>query len=261
MTQLRLDRPDGTTLIADVRDGHGTPVVLVHGVLSDADSWRPVADKIDLPNPVITMNRRGRAPSGPLGEGYSLRTELDDLHHVLDSIGEPAVLFGHSYGGLIAQELAVERRDLRALVLYEPVVRPFGRECQVRIREAIQRGDLDGALEIVSVDISRLSPADVAELRESEHWQLLRPLAAAVGEELRAIDEHEPSFDEYAGFDVPVTLLLGDRNDGIPPYGTAFAEVAEAVPQAKVVHLRDQGHLAHVEGPEAIAAEISAAVP
>lgn len=261
VNELRFDRPDGIELIANMRAGEGTPLVLVHGALADADAWQQVVDAIELPNPVIVLNRRGRAPSGPLGDGYSLRTEIDDLHHVLDSLGEPAVLFGHSYGGLVAQEAATERNDVRALVLYEPVVRPFGRETLAKLREAVQRGDLDAALEIVNVDIARVPAADVAELRASELWSSLRLLTPAAVEELAVIDDHEPGFEGYGAVEAPTTLILGGRNDGIPPYGTAFDAVAGAMPQAKVVRLDGQGHLAHVEGPGELAAEISTAIP
>jgi len=104
---------DGTTLIAERRDGDGAPLVIVPGVMSDAQTWRAVVDALPLPNPVLVLNRRGRLPSGPLGVGYSVRTEIDDLHHVLDVIDEDVELFGWSYGGLIALEAATERQGLR----------------------------------------------------------------------------------------------------------------------------------------------------
>lgn len=261
MTELQFDRPDGTKLIANRRSGKGTPLVLVHGVLADADAWQQVVDAIKLPNPVITLNRRGRTPSGPLGNGYSLRTEIDDLHHVLDSLDEPAVLFGHSYGGLIAQEVATERDELLALALYEPVVHPFGREFLPELTEATRHGDLDTALEIVNVGISRFPAENVAKLRASEQWALLRPLAAAVSEEIRAINDHRPNFERYTAIKIPTILLLGDRNDGIPPYGTVFDSVAKAMPHADFVNLPGHGHLAHIDGPEELASQISMTIP
>lgn len=49
-----------TRLSAEVRPGHGTPVVIVPGIMADAATWRPVVAHIDLPNPVVTLNRRSR---------------------------------------------------------------------------------------------------------------------------------------------------------------------------------------------------------
>jgi len=85
---MQFDRA-GTTLVAERRDGDGPPLVVVPGMMADAASWRPVTDHLAAPGPVVVLNRRGRAHSGPLGEGYSVRTEIDDLHHVLDPSASP----------------------------------------------------------------------------------------------------------------------------------------------------------------------------
>ncbi|WP_435123001.1 alpha/beta fold hydrolase, partial [Amycolatopsis thermoflava] len=257
MEILRFDR-DGTMLTAERRDGDGPPVVVVPGVMADAASWRPVVDALSLPNPVVVLNRRGRAPSGPLGDGYSLRTEIDDLHRVLDALGGDVELFGWSYGGLIALETAVQRRDLRSVVAYEPVSSPFGVHALEPLRAA--EGDLDRAVEIVNRDVSGFSAEYVAALRESPVWPVLRPLAHPLAAELAALNAHEPAFDRYRDLDVPVTLLLGELNAGAEPYGTAFEAFERALPQARRVVLPGQGHLAHAQGPEVLAKHLAAAI-
>lgn len=259
MRSLRFERA-GTTLTALVRDGAGAPVVLLPGVLADAESWRPVVDHLHLPNPVVVLNRRGRAGSGPLGPGYSVRTEIDDLHEVLDTLGADASLFGWSYGALIALEAAVERTDLRSLALYEPVAHPFGAEWVAPLREAVGRGDLDRAVEIVNRDVSGFPAEYVARLRQSPAWQTLLPLAAPVGEELAAINAHSPVLGRYPSLDVPVTLMVGELSEGRLPYGKPYAMFAGALPQAKMSRLTGQGHLAHVTGPDLLAKHITDAV-
>ncbi|WP_245658736.1 alpha/beta fold hydrolase [Nocardia nova] len=54
----------GTELTAEIVDGDGPPLVIVPGVMSDAATWRPVVERLGLSNPVVTINRRGRLPSG-----------------------------------------------------------------------------------------------------------------------------------------------------------------------------------------------------
>ncbi|MEV5648633.1 alpha/beta hydrolase [Nocardia sp. NPDC052254] len=227
--------------------------------MSDAATWRPVADAIALPNPVVTINRRGRTPSGPLGDDYSLRTEIEDLHHVLDSLGTPADLFGWSYGGLIALEVAVDRPELRSLTAYEPVCAPFAPAAIPAVRAAIERGDPDGAVRLVNTDVSGFSAEYVEALRQSPVWEVLRPLTAPLADELAAIDAHIPSWDRYRTPASPVTLLLGELNPGGEPYGAAFDRIAAALPQARVELLPGQGHLAHAEAPELLADRIAAA--
>lgn len=258
MRSVRFGR-DETVLSALVRDGDGPPLVMLPGVMADAETWRAVADAVDLPNPVVVVNRRGRAPSGPLGPSYSVRTEVDDLVHVLGGLGGEAHVFGWSYGALIALEAAAGARP-RSLTLYEPVARPFAASALPSLREAADRGDLDRAVEIVNIDVSGFSPGYVAELRRSPVWDVLRPLAAPLADELAALNDHEPSTDAYAAIDVPVTLLLGEENRDAPPYGTAFAEFERALPRARVVSLPGQGHLAHAQAPELLAHAIGDAV-
>ncbi|WP_051755094.1 alpha/beta hydrolase [Nocardia sp. NRRL WC-3656] len=122
--------------------------------MSDAATWRPVVERLGLPNPVVTINRRGRVPSGPLGADYSVRTEIDDLHHILDALGAAVELFGWSYGGLIALEAACERSDLRSVIAYEPVSAPFAPAAIPALRVAVNRGDLDAAVRLVNTDVS-----------------------------------------------------------------------------------------------------------
>ncbi|HEX2133653.1 MAG TPA: alpha/beta hydrolase [Actinophytocola sp.] len=259
MRTVRFDR-DGTVLIAEQWDGDGPPLVIVPGAMSDAQTWRAVVGSLALPNPVIVLNRRGRVPSGPLGAGYSVRTEIDDLHHVLDTLSEDVDLFGWSYGGLIALEVATERRDLRSVVAYEPVSSPFGPDAIEPLRTALDRGDLDHAVEIVNHTVSGFSAEYVAALRENPVWPVLRPLAHPLADELAALNSHRPALSRYRDINAPVTLLLGELNEGRSPYGTAFDAIAHALPQARLIHLPGQGHLAHAEAPDVLAKHLTDAI-
>lgn len=252
-------RRAGTTLSHRVRAGTGTPLVLTPGVMADAATWQSVADAIALPNPVITLNRRGRVPSGPLGGGYSVGVEVDDLRHLIDQTG-PVHLFGWSYGALIALEAALDNPGIASLVAYEPVAAPFAAETVRPIRAAIAAGDLDRAVELVNTDVSGFSADYVADLRRSPAWSVLRSLAEPLGEELAAINSYTPALDRYRDLQMPVTLILGALNEGVAPYGTAFAPFAAALPRANLVRLADQGHLAHADAPADLARAITSAV-
>ncbi|PSR61200.1 alpha/beta hydrolase [Nocardia sp. MDA0666] len=250
----------GTVLTAEIVDGDGPPLVIVPGVMSDAAAWRPVVERLGLPNPVVTINRRGREPSGPLGQDYSVRTEVDDLHHILDTLGGAVELFGWSYGGLIALEAACERSDLRSLIAYEPVSAPFAPAAIPALRAAVDRGDLDAAVRLVNTDVSGFSAEYVAALRESPAWAVLRPLAAPLPTELAAVNAYPADLQRYRALTVPVILLLGELNANAEPYGTAFGRIAEALPQARIDLLPGQGHLAHAQAPHLLARHIADAV-
>jgi pimeloyl-ACP methyl ester carboxylesterase len=115
-------------------------------------------------------------------------------------------------------------------------------------------------VEIVNTTVSGFSSEYVAALREDPVWHVLRPLAAPLAEELTAINNYHPRFERYRELDIPVTLLLGELNEGAAPYGTAFVPFAEALPQARVVRIPGEGHLAHAQAPRLLATYISEAV-
>jgi pimeloyl-ACP methyl ester carboxylesterase len=70
---------------------------------------------------------------------------------VVDSLGEPVNLLGHSYGALCALEAALLTRNIHKLVLYDPGIEVAGEE--VYPHEVIERleallgaGDRDGVV-------------------------------------------------------------------------------------------------------------------
>ncbi|MFD0151225.1 alpha/beta fold hydrolase [Streptomyces sp. NPDC055721] len=264
---LKCVEREGVTLTLTRRAGSGRPVLIVPGVMADAAGWQPVVDALDVAGPVYVLNRRGRRPSGALGPDYTLRTEIDDVVHVLDAIvaaegtGQGVDLFGWSFGGLVALESAAQRLEaVHSLTLYEPVVRPFGHHAIEALQRAAAADDLDRAVEIVNRDVSGFTAEYVARLRRSDAWEVLRPLAAPLARELTALNEHPTELEALGALDVPVTLLLGAANEGVPPYGDVFARIASALPRASVVVMPGQGHLAHVQDPESLARHIGQAL-
>jgi alpha-beta hydrolase superfamily lysophospholipase len=89
---------DGTTLSARV-SGRGSPLVLVHGTTGSKESWALVERGLAGSHTVWSYDRRGRGDSADDPARYALEREVDDLVAVLDDLGEPAHLLGHSFGG------------------------------------------------------------------------------------------------------------------------------------------------------------------
>lgn len=259
MKSRHIDR-DGIRLHALWQAGTGTPLVVAPGVMTDAKGWRRVVVAVDRPEPVLILNRRGRAPSGPLGNNYGVETEVLDLLAWLEWLDEPVRLFGWSYGALVAIEAATRTAAVRHVIAYDPVLRPFGAAAVPTLRAAITAGDLDRAVEVVNLDVSKYSPEHVAALRATPAWASLRLWAAPVAEELAALNAFKPDPERWAALDMPIDLVAGEYSRDGEPYGTAFTAVERMLPGATVHVLPGQGHLAHVEGPEMLGHLVSGIV-
>lgn len=101
-----------------VEAGSGTPVVLEAGAMSPVAGFAAVFKGLVPDCRVIAYDRAGYGMSDP--SPLSLDLQVGDLIAVLEQVG-PAVVVGHSWGGLLAQLATWDRPDLvSGLVLLDP---------------------------------------------------------------------------------------------------------------------------------------------
>jgi pimeloyl-ACP methyl ester carboxylesterase len=106
-----------------IQRGSGTPVVLVHGQLSDYRFWKAVIEAASDRHLVVAYSRRYFFPN-PSSDSlprFGDSTDVPDLIAFIEALGiSPVHLVGHSSGGHAALLVAIERPDLvRSLVLAE----------------------------------------------------------------------------------------------------------------------------------------------
>jgi pimeloyl-ACP methyl ester carboxylesterase len=88
----------------------GEPVVLIHGAFI-ADAFRPLCAEPALNDlhRLISYRRRGYGGSGPLAAAASVADQADDCRRLLAHLNvRQAHVVGHSYGGIIALQLALD---------------------------------------------------------------------------------------------------------------------------------------------------------
>jgi pimeloyl-ACP methyl ester carboxylesterase len=122
-----LPLPSGGALHLDGPES-GIPLLFIHGVAGAAWSWEPQAQAFDDTYRCGRFEARGHGDATAV-EDAGLAEYFADAHEALSELcrGGPAVLAGHSMGGLLAMALAAERpADVRALILVEPVYNPEG---------------------------------------------------------------------------------------------------------------------------------------
>ena len=102
---------DGVSLHARVWGGGGTPVVLLHGLASNARIWDGVAPLLAGAGlRVAALDQRGHGESEQPAAGYDFATVCRDLEAALLALGvERPVLAGHSWGANVALQYAAER--------------------------------------------------------------------------------------------------------------------------------------------------------
>lgn len=91
--------------------GAGPPIVLLHGLMGRASTWRPVAGWLTRYGRVVGLDARGHGASPHRGGGWRTEDFAADAAALVERLG-PAVVIGHSMGGLHALTLAATRPEL-----------------------------------------------------------------------------------------------------------------------------------------------------
>ena len=98
-------------------DHPGTPVLLVHGLASNARLWDGVAEQLAAAgHPVAAVDQRGHGRSDKPDSGYDFATLTDDLLAVLDKLGwqdgdRTPWLAGQSWGASVVLEVAARHPE------------------------------------------------------------------------------------------------------------------------------------------------------
>lgn len=246
--------PDGVQLAVDV-DGRGPGLVMVHGAGSARWAFDLVRPLLERRFTVWALDRRGRGDSAD-GDGYALEREFEDVVAVVEAAGEGAVLFGHSYGAMVAAGAAGRLGGLRRLALYEP---PMGgvladEEWIARFEARLAAGEPGEAVRGFLHDVGGYSHVEIDRMEGTPAWDWRLAAAPTVPRELRAeraLSTGELGLDRL---DLRSLLLMGSESPAWARRSTdAFAA---AIPAVEVRILQGHGHGAAVSGPELLAAEL-----
>jgi pimeloyl-ACP methyl ester carboxylesterase len=247
---------DGTP-IACFKSGSGPPIVLVHGTTADHSRWAPILPALEKHFSVYACDRRGRGVSGDAPD-YTIEREFDDVAAVIDGIGGPVDVLGHSYGAICSLEGAARARNMRRLVLYEPPI-PAGVPIYPpgiidRLQALLDAGDRDGVVSTFMSEVPRVPPNELALMKALPAWQSRVSAAHTIVRELRADERYTFDASRVQNVRAPTLLLLGGASP--PFFKAAIDRVHAALPQSRIVVLPGQTHVAIDTVPDLFAREV-----
>ncbi len=255
------------------------PVLLVHGLASNAEMWDGVAELLSAAgHPVVAVDQRGHGRSAELNPalttGYTTADCAQDLVQLTTALGwtgsQAPILAGQSWGGNVV--LAAARRCAAGLVLVDGGWLDLGRrfasfaDCwrvlapprldglsydELRFRMTLEHADWPAAGRAGSLaNLLRTDTGGVrAILRREYHREILHSMWA-----------HSPTVDYptlVAGQHPQLpTLLLPAGDAQSAQSGPEVEELLAAVPHAQVRWLAGAHHDLHAQHPEHVATNL-----
>jgi pimeloyl-ACP methyl ester carboxylesterase len=251
-----------------VKQGSGTPVVMIHGVAASLHDWDDLIPELTRDGYAayaLDLLGHGDSPK-PKSRAYQIEWLFDHFVRWITSLQltEPAVLIGHSLGGYIALEYA--RRFsawTRSLVL----VNPFYSRLQLPplLRRSYSNRNLRGIIAektpqwmfraIVDVTSRAMGHSAGALHSLPEHiraqtaldYTRTAPGVYNIPSVLANLTEHLPSIS------LPTLVVWGDRDQTLAP--ESFPRLLHALPRAQGRSIC-AGHVPHQSNAE----EFNAAV-
>lgn len=226
-------------------------ILLVHGAFAESSSWDGVTTRL------VAKGYTVIAVAIPL---RSVKSDANYLDSLIDSIGGPVVLVGHSYGGNVISNAGMNKGAIKALV-YVAGVAPEVGESAASLGEKFAGGTLGPSLApaVVLADGSK----DLYIRQDKYHEQFAADVSAREAQLMattqRPITEAalgEPS-TSAAWKAIPSWFIYGSLDRNIPAKLHAF--MARRAGAKEIVEVQGASHAVLVSHPDAVAKMIDEA--
>jgi len=227
-------------------------LVLLHGFTQTRQSWRRTVQALEGRYRALTPDLPGHGQSSGRPASFAAATAY------IRAL-EPDILAGYSMGGRIALHAAFTLKPRRlVLVGASPGIQDANERAQRK------RSDDALAARIEQIGIEAFATEWGAQplfegqperVRAAAYADRLRNTPHGLANALRGLGTGvmEPLWDRLGELDLPVTLIVGERDEKF----RAIAErMRERLPQAELTIVPGAGHAAQLERPELVAAAV-----
>jgi pimeloyl-ACP methyl ester carboxylesterase len=237
---------DSTTIAFD-QSGQGPALILVAGAMN-ARANSSLAARLAQHFSVFAYDRRGRGESGDTLPYAALR-EIEDIDALISAAGGSAFLFGHSSGGALALEAALQLggEKVKKLAIYEvpynddPEFQRAWRVYLQQLSELLEAGRRGDAVALFMQYVGM--PAEQIEgMRHSPSWPALEAIAPTLAYDHAAILGEDVSVPVERAAQVRVPTLLINGSASFPFMYETARTLSQAIPHAQLRTLEGQDH-------------------
>jgi pimeloyl-ACP methyl ester carboxylesterase len=262
-----------------IDDGVGSPVIFIHGSISDYRTWENQMEPFAKQFHVIAYSRRYHYPNNSVEDysDYTYPQHAKDLAAFIKALDVGTVnLIGSSYGAYVALLTAINNPDLvKTLVLGEPPVIPllvsnvdnplqallllvrdfstgksflkFGTKAMNPAKKQLRKGNIKEGIRLFANGV--LGEGGYEQLPEDAKVSMMDNATALKAEMLGPGFPDE--FPKKEAMKLPVTTLLAYGEKSPKFFHSISDKLFNLLPNGQQVVIPDASHDMHGENPEA----------
>ncbi len=241
----------GTHVFYQYSEGEGIPLVFIHGWAGDHTRWKNQIEFFSNHFPVLIYDLEGHGKSDP-AENYSMTHHAMTLSHLLERLGLSQIyLVGHSMGGMVAQQFAIDFPDrIQKLVLISTtskIITSFRKRLAVLFMRFLLRISFDKFFKVL------LSYTQRPETSEEELNALVDYASKVPHKIIRRSFAQMTAFKaskNISTFEKPVLMLVGEKDPIIS--GLMARDLQENMPKSSLKIIESGYHELMVDNPDII---------
>jgi pimeloyl-ACP methyl ester carboxylesterase len=252
---MRRVEANGVEIACEIT-GEGPPIVLCHGGEADNRNFFNFAPELAKSFTVITYDQRDTGETRNDSAPYSAADLGRDVGALIEALGyERAHVFGTSFGGLVAQEAAIncpQRIDRLILSATWPGPEPHVTDAFYKFalsEKTPEETRLYWAM-FFGTEFARAYPDEVARRMQQLVFKRTPEQRARRGSSAAGFD----SSGRLGSIRSPTLILAGGNDRIVLPENPR--KLARLIPGAELVILDGVGHATTLEAPDKVAAEI-----
>jgi 3-oxoadipate enol-lactonase len=237
---------DGTVNAAD--NGNGTPLVLLHSLLSDRASFDAIAPELAKSFRVIVPELPGFGRSQAVAGG--LPEIADRIAEAVRDAGNDAIVLGNGYGGFVALQMAIRHPGIASRFIFADCGAAFPEAGREAFRNMAAASRAKGLAAITDVAMRRLfapefqaANPDLMADRRAAFLRTDEEVFRAACAQLAALDLR----DELHKVKVPTLVLVGEQDEATPP--PMSHELAAGLPDARLKIIPGCAHVPQLQAP------------
>jgi len=261
------------------KTGHGSPLVILHGLYGSSDNWTSIARMLEERFTIFIPDLRNHGKS-PHTSTHTYQDMVDDLvrffkdHHL-----KKAVVLGHSMGGKLAMMFASEYPELVSSLIvadiapknYNSEIKPFktvlqhemilGLMEELNLVAVTSRKEIDYFLsdKLKEITLRQFLLKNIHRNKEGDfEWKINVPVLKYALNSITSEVNSDWFADRKPILNYPVTFIRGLDSDYISDQD--FLTIREIYPEARLIDIPGAGHWLHAEQPEKFIAAVLSAI-